>query len=89
MKDRFDTDYQVGQDNVKKWGMDVHPVFFVVASLVVVFIVLTLLNPVEAKKVFDGSKSWTIENFDWFFMISGNAQDSLHWHCEVGSRWLD
>ena len=29
MKDRFDTDYQVGQDNVKKWGMDVHPVFFV------------------------------------------------------------
>ncbi len=72
MKDRFDTDYQVGQDNVKKWGMDVHPVFFVVASLVVVFIVLTLWNPVEAKKAFDGSKSWTIENFDWFFMISGN-----------------
>lgn len=38
--------------------------FFVVASLVVVFIVLTLLNQVEAKKVFDGSKLWTIETFD-------------------------
>lgn len=72
MKDRFDTDYQVGQDNVKKWGMDVHPVFFIVASIVVIFIVLTLWNPTGAKGVFDGSKSWTIENFDWFFMISGN-----------------
>lgn len=38
--------------------------FFVVAYLVVVFIILTLWNPVEAKKVFDGTKSWTIENFD-------------------------
>jgi surfactin synthase thioesterase subunit len=28
MKDRFDTDYQIGQDNVKKWGIDVHPAFF-------------------------------------------------------------
>ncbi len=63
-KDRFDTDYQIGQDNVKKWGMDVHPVFFVVASLVVVFIILTLWNPVEAKKVFDWTKSWTIKNVD-------------------------
>ncbi len=52
--------------------MDVHPVFFIVASIVVIFIVLTLWNPTGAKGVFDGSKSWTIENFDWFFMISGN-----------------
>ncbi|THB73390.1 MAG: BCCT family transporter [Desulfobacteraceae bacterium] len=73
MSDRFDTDYKVGQDNIEKWGMDMHnPVFFVSAALVIVFIVLTLINPVGAKKVFDASKSWTIQNFDWFFMISGN-----------------
>ncbi len=73
MGDRFDTDYKVGQDNIQKWGMDMHnPVFFIAAALVVVFIVSTLLSPVEAKKLFDSSKSWTIENFDWFFMISGN-----------------
>jgi BCCT family betaine/carnitine transporter len=35
-----------------------------VASLVVIFIILTLWNPVEVKKVFDGTKLWTIENFD-------------------------
>lgn len=73
MKDRFDTDYKVGQDNIQKWGMDIHnPVFFISAALIIVFIVLTLMNPVEAKKVFDASKGWTIQNFDWFFMISGN-----------------
>jgi betaine/carnitine transporter, BCCT family len=73
MSDRFDTDYVVGQDNLKKWGMDMHnPVFFISAILVVLFIVSTLVNPVGAKKLFDSSKLWTIENFDWFFMISGN-----------------
>ncbi len=73
MGDMFDTNYKTGQDNIKKWGMDMHnPVFFVSAILVIVFIVLTLFNPVEAKKIFDSSKQWTIQNFDWFFMISGN-----------------
>ena len=70
---RFATDYKIGQDNIKRWGMDMHnPVFFISAVLAIVFIVLTLMNPVAAKKVFDSSKSWTIQNFDWFFMISGN-----------------
>lgn len=73
MKDMFDTDYKVGQDNIKKWGMEMHnPVFFISAALVILFIIFTLLNPADAKKLFDSSKSWTIENFDWFFMISGN-----------------
>ena len=74
MKDRFDTDYQVGQDNTQKWGLDIHgPVFFIAAARVIGFIIMTLVNPVDAKKVFDSSKSWTIQNFDWFFMISGNV----------------
>jgi len=69
----FATKYKVGQDNIKKWGMDMHnPVFFISAILVLVFIIFTLFNPVDAKKMFDTSKSWTIQNFDWFFMIAGN-----------------
>jgi len=73
MRDRFDTDYIVGQDNTRKWGLDIHgPVFFIAAAVVIGFIIMTLMNPVEAKKVFDSSKSWTIQNFDWLFMISGN-----------------
>ncbi len=73
MSDMFATKYKVGQDNIKKWGMDMHnPVFFISAILVLVFIIFTLFNPVDAKKMFDTSKSWTIQNFDWFFMIAGN-----------------
>jgi betaine/carnitine transporter, BCCT family len=72
-KDRFTTSYKVGQDNIRKWGMDMHnPVFFVSAILVILFVVSTLVNPTGAKKIFDATKGWTIENFDWFFMISGN-----------------
>ncbi|MCP4671702.1 MAG: BCCT family transporter [Desulfobacula sp.] len=73
MRDRFSTKYKVGQDNLRKWGMDMHnPVFFISAIIVVLFIVATLINPADAKKLFASSKTWTIENFDWFFMISGN-----------------
>ena len=73
MEDSGTTDYRLGENNIRKWGLDIHgPVFFVSAALVIVFILLTLMNPVEAKKVFDASKSWSIQNFDWFFMIAGN-----------------
>ena len=38
------TDYTVGQDNVQKWGFDVHnPVFGVSAGLILVFLKLRLL----------------------------------------------
>ena len=72
-KDRFITSYKIGQDNIQKWGMDVHnAVFFISAALVILFVVSTLANPGGAKKIFDAAKRWTIQNFDWFFMISGN-----------------
>lgn len=74
MGNKFTTTYRAGQDNIRKWGMDMHnPVFFVSAVLVVLFVISTLINPVGAKKIFDATKAWTIDNFDWFFMISGNV----------------
>ena len=72
-KDRFITSYEIGQDNIQKWGMDIHhPVFFISAVLVILFVVSTLVNPVGANKIFEATQEWTIQNFDWFFMISGN-----------------
>ncbi len=43
------TDYQVGQDNITKWGMDVHnTVFTASAGLSILFIVtLLVLSPEE------------------------------------------
>lgn len=69
----YDTDYQVGQDNVKILGMDVHnPVFGTSAVLIVLFIVATLLFPSQSKEMLVGARTWSINNFDWLIMGGGN-----------------
>ena len=68
------TDYSVGQDNVTKWGFDIHnPVFGISAGLIMVFLVATLLSdPKAAKDLLDGIKWDIISNFDALFMWAGN-----------------
>ncbi|MEJ2315440.1 MAG: BCCT family transporter [Gammaproteobacteria bacterium] len=73
MPDRYNTDYTIGQDNLRTWGMDIHnPVFVISALLVLFFVIGTLMFPGDAKEAFDGSKAWSIDNFDWFFLVAGN-----------------
>jgi BCCT family betaine/carnitine transporter len=67
------TKYKLGQDNLQKFGLDIHnPVFAISAILILIFVIGTLASPEEAKKVLDGAKWWAINNFDWLFMLSGN-----------------
>jgi len=68
------TDYTVGQDNVQKWGFDVHnPVFGISASLIGLFLVAILLvEPETSKSYLDGIKWWIIGAFDGLFMWSAN-----------------
>ena len=33
---------------------------------------MTLWSPKEAKEILDGAKWWSINNFDWLFMLTGN-----------------
>ncbi|SDD79469.1 BCCT family transporter [Rhodospira trueperi] len=69
----YETEYEVGQDNIQAMGMDIHnPVFWVSALLILAFVVGTLLVPDQAKEVFDGAKAWSINNFDWLFLAAGN-----------------
>lgn len=69
----YDTDYEVGQDNVSLMGMDLHnPVFFLSSVLILLFVILTLIFPSSAKEILDGAKWWTINNFDWVFMFGAN-----------------
>jgi len=69
----YNTEYEVGQDNVSLFGMDLHnPVFFISSVLILLFVISTLIFPSVMKEVLDGAKWWTINNFDWLFMISGN-----------------
>lgn len=68
------TDYTIGQDNVQKWGFDVHnPVFGWSAGLIALFLIATLLVDAEtAKSTLDGIKWQIIGSFDWLFIWSGN-----------------
>ena len=68
------TDYTVGQDNVQKWGFDVHnPVFGISAGLIALFLLATLvLDSHSAKAALDGLKWQIIGSFDWLFIWSGN-----------------
>ena len=70
----YDTDYKAGQDNVQIMGMDVHnPVFGTSAVLILLFVVGALVFPAESKELLVGARGWSINNFDWLFMIGGNV----------------
>ncbi len=49
-----------------------HPVFWITAAMILVFVLGTLMAPESAKAVFDGAKGWSIAHFDWLFMVGGN-----------------
>lgn len=68
------TDYQVGQDNLQKWGFDIHnPVFGTSAGLIFLFIAITLfVEPITAKEALNSLKNGIMEDFDLLFMWSTN-----------------
>ncbi|KLV07919.1 BCCT family transporter [Photobacterium ganghwense] len=68
------TDYTVGQDNIQKWGFDVHnPVFGTSAGLILLFLVAVLVSdPAAAKSVLNGVKNSIINGLDALFIWAGN-----------------
>ncbi|SLN42496.1 BCCT family transporter [Oceanibacterium hippocampi] len=73
MRDRYETEYEIGQDNLKVYGMDIHnPVFWITSILILVFVVGSIAAPESANGLFNGAKGWSIDNFDWLFMLGGN-----------------
>ncbi|MCW8996490.1 MAG: BCCT family transporter, partial [Psychromonas sp.] len=68
------TDYTVGQDNIQKWGFDIHnPVFGISAGLVALFLIAILVvEPQTSKAFLDGLKWQIIDSFDGLFMWSAN-----------------
>lgn len=67
------TDYEIGQDNLHLFGLDVHnPVFIVSAILTVGFVVLALLFPDAAIANLNATKAWAVQTFDWLFVSTAN-----------------
>ncbi|MFW5909584.1 MAG: BCCT family transporter [Thiohalospira sp.] len=73
VEDPYDTDHTPGDRNINPFGLDLHnPVFIVSGFLVVLFVILTLAAPGQANEILDGAKTWSIEQFDWLFLIGAN-----------------
>ncbi len=73
----IDTDYEVGQDNIKTklgpFGLDVHnPVFLISGLTIVAFTILTLALQDQTAVWFTALRDGITERFDWFFLTAGN-----------------
>lgn len=69
----YDTDHEIGQDNINPFGLDIHnPVFLVSTILILTFVVGSLIFTEAANVALSASKDWSIATFDWLFLSSGN-----------------
>ncbi|WP_340693057.1 BCCT family transporter [Hyphomonas sp.] len=67
----YDTDYEIGQDNIEVLGLDIHnPVFFMSAGLVIFFSVVSLVFPEATNLALADAKTWTLQSADWLFAIT-------------------
>lgn len=74
LEEVYETDYEIGQDNVERLGLDMHnPVFFVSAGLIILFVLMSLLFPDAAKSGLEATKAWIQVTFDWIFLSAGNV----------------
>ncbi|GJL92266.1 BCCT family transporter [Hyphococcus sp.] len=69
----YETDYTTGQDNIEILGLDIHnPVFFASAALILSFAGSVLMFPESAGSVLTFARDWTLQHFDWFFVVATN-----------------
>jgi betaine/carnitine transporter, BCCT family len=67
----YETDYEIGQDNIEVAGLNIHnPVFFLSAGLIIVFSGLTLLFPTVSSQYLTAARTWTLQSADWLFALT-------------------
>ncbi|MDB9313187.1 BCCT family transporter [Spirulina sp. CS-785/01] len=68
-----DTGRYPGDTNIQKWGFDLHPqVSFISATLIAIFIILTLSFQEQASGVFSNIQAFVSSYGGWFFILVGN-----------------
>ncbi|MDT0619697.1 BCCT family transporter [Salinisphaera sp. P385] len=73
LEERYDTDYEIGEDNIHPFGLDLHnPVFLWSAILIAVFVIGSMLFPDVSKTSLTSARDWVINTFDWLFLSAGN-----------------
>lgn len=68
-----DTDYEIGQDNITPFGLDIHnPVFLISGLSIAAFIIITLMFQQGSTEFFAWLRPAITSSFDWFFLSAGN-----------------
>ncbi len=66
-------EYEVGQDNVQIFGLDIHnPVFVISAVTIVLFVLFVLAFQEGAAEMLGALRPWLTSTFDWVFMGAAN-----------------
>ena len=70
----YETDYELGQDNIRPFGLDIHnPVFVISGISVILFVAVSLLNQEATATLFGWLRPWLTSTFDWFLMMAVNV----------------
>ncbi|UTW12699.1 BCCT family transporter [Marinobacterium rhizophilum] len=70
----FSTDHEMGQDNIRPFGLDIHnPVFAISSLMIIAFVLLALANQEDSATFFGWLRPWLTSTFDWFLVLSVNA----------------
>lgn len=71
---QFTTDYEMGQDNIRPLGLDIHNPVFLISSVVIFgFVLLALANQEASAEFFGWLRPWLTSTFDWFLVLSVDA----------------
>ncbi len=69
----IDTDYVIGQDNIKRKFLDIHSkVFSISAVTIVLFVIITLALRSDVEPLFTAIRDWLTTNLAWFFLGAAN-----------------
>lgn len=73
LEEVYETDYELGQDNIQWKGLDLHnPVFVISAGLILIFVAWALVFPALASETLGSIRSQILNGFDWLFLSAGN-----------------
>ncbi|MBT0957481.1 BCCT family transporter [Alphaproteobacteria bacterium KMM 3653] len=72
--EEYSTDFELGQDNVRPLGLDIHnPVFAISSIMICGFVLISLANQEASATFFGWFRPWLTSTFDWFLVLSVNA----------------
>jgi len=69
--DPNNSNYEMGSDNIRPLGLDIHnPVFLVSATVIVLFVALSLSFQEQSAALFGWLRPFLTSKFDWFLVIA-------------------